>query len=323
MILVTGASGLVGTHLIQQLSGAEVPIRALYHTQIPLLFRETKVHNIEWKQVDILDFSQLEQAFEGITQVYHCAAMVSYDPREKEQMMQINVEGTANVVNISLAMGIQKLLYVSSIATLGKETNKAWITEKADWVEGNENSNYAISKYQAEMEVWRGIAEGLPAIIIHPSIILGEGNWEKSSSHLFKIVYDEFSFYTQGSTAWVDVQDVVKAMIVLMHSDIQAENFIVSGGNHTYLEVFTWMANAMQKKPPFRKANHWMTECVWRLSYLKSILTGSKASITKETARAAQQFHYFDNSKLLKALPGFSYTPIEETIIRVGRTIML
>lgn len=320
MILVTGGSGLVGQHLLEALLKTGEKIRATYRNEIPSFFTNISTNSIDWFECDLLDIPSLEPAFENITHVYHCAAMVSYDPRKKDEMLLVNIEGTANIVNLCLDKNIEKLCHVSSISTLSDGANNELISEKNDWEDHPENSNYSISKQGAEMEVWRGIAEGLSAVIINPGIILGEGNILKSSSNLFKIVRDEFLYYTQGITAWVDVKDVVNVMILLMNSQIQNERFIVSAGNYSYHDIFTLMAKALHKKPPHKLASPWMTELVWRISYLKSLITGTVATITKETARSSQKKRRFDQSKLLRALGDFQYTKIEETIERVSKS---
>jgi nucleoside-diphosphate-sugar epimerase len=322
MILVTGASGLVGLHLIKQLSEENIPIRALYYSCIPKLLDNTIEKNIEWFQCDVLDIISLEKAFTSITQVYHCAAMVSYDQRLHEKMKEVNIEGTANVVNFSIEKNIKKLIHVSSIAAIGKEEDDSLITEKTEWIKNGYTSTYSESKFYSEMEVFRGIGEGLNAAILNPAIILGEGNWDRSSSNLFKIVHDEFPYFTNGKTAWVDVKDVVKAMILLMHSEVNNERYILSAGNFSFKEIFTMMALSMNKKPPYRFAAKWMTALVWRLAFVKSILTGKVATITKETAHSAQQISNYDNSKFLKQFPNFSFEKIELTIDRIGKNFI-
>jgi dihydroflavonol-4-reductase len=319
MILITGASGLLGLHLLHQLSLGDKKIRAIFNTQKLKLLPATDETMVEWMQADVLDLPALEKAFEGVTTVYHCAAMVSYDKRLRQTMMDINVEGTANVVNVCLAKNIKKLVHVSSIASIGKTGNDTLIHEQIEFNVNEVNSNYAKSKFESEMEVWRGIAEGLSAVIVNPAIILGEGDWQKSSSNLFKIVHDEFPYFTNGITAWVDAKDVAKAMILLMHSEIESERFILSCGNYSFKEVFTLMANAMNKKPPTRYASSWMTNIVWRLAYTKSILTGKVATITSESVSGAHQKSYFSNAKFLNAFPNYKFELIQHTIERVGQ----
>lgn len=322
-ILVTGGSGLVGQHLLEALcASSECRIRAIYRKHKPQFYTKIQDDRIEWVECDILDMPSLEQVVEGVSYVYHCAAIVSYDERMKDEMMEINIEGTANIVNLCLDKNVEKLCYVSSIATLGEAPAGNLTSEKDDWEPIANNSNYAVSKQGAEMEVWRGVAEGLNVVIVNPSVILGEGDLSKSSTNLFKIVYDEFPFYTHGATAWVDVKDLVQAMIALMKSEIKNERFIVSAENQSFKDVFTMMANALNKRPPSKPANKWMTELAWRFYYLKSILTGKTATITKETAYSAQYVKRYDNSKLLKALPAFKYTELNKSIERIGEFVV-
>ena len=319
MILVTGASGLVGLHLIKYLSQNNEKVRALYHTHLPNTLANTNEENIEWQCCDILDIVTLEAMFVGVLQVYHCSGIVSYDPRLTDYMMEVNETGTEYIVNFCLEKNVQKLVFVSSIAALGKDTNEQnMISEKSEWSIVEQNvSKYAMSKHKAEMQVWRGIAEGLHAVIVNPAVILGEGDVRKSSTNLFEIVHDEFKYFTKGSTAWVDVQDVVKAMYMLMQSDVQNERFVLSAGNYSYKEIFTKMARSMGVKPPSVFATKGMTELVWRWSYIKSKLTGKVATITKETARNAHEINHFDNSKFLMFFPEFTYQNIYKTIERV------
>lgn len=322
MILVTGASGFLGLHLLQALQRQQVPVRALYHSQPPS--NSDSLSNITWQQCDLLDVMEVEKAMKNIRIVFHCAAIVSFDPRKKNKMIEQNVAITANVVNAALNEQVDRFLHVSSIAALGRSYpekengSKLLINEENPWVSGQGNSAYAESKYLSELEVWRGIAEGLSGVIINPSVILGEGNWDKGSAHLMKIVDQEFPWYTDGINGWVDVQDVVNVLLLLQQSAITESRFIISAGNYPYKEIFRLMAEAIDKKPPHRKANKWMTELVWRMELLKSRLSGKEAVISKETARTAQTKCYYENDKILKAFPHFQFTPIEDTIARMG-----
>ena len=245
---------------------------------------------------------------------YITAAKVSFNPKEKKELFKTNVEGTANIVNACINSGIKKLLYISSVAALGKLKKNVTINESMQWSQELNNSVYGESKYLAEMEIWRGIAEGLNAIIINPSIILGAGNLNEGSSEIFKTVYNEFPYYSEGITGFVDVQDVVSIMIQLMNSDISSERFIVSAENVSYKNLFDMIAGCFNKKPPHKKVSHFMAAAVWRLEAIKSIFTGKVPFITKETACTALAKVNFDNSKLLKALPSFSYTNIKSTV---------
>jgi dihydroflavonol-4-reductase len=321
MILVTGASGFVGQHLVKMLSTKQQPVRALYNsTQPPQALQH--LSNISWMQCDLLDIYDVEEAMKGITDVYHCAGIVSFNAKDKEQVLHFNVESTANIVNEALEQGIRKMVFVSSVAALSRSEEKKEITEEEQWEESKYNSVYGLSKYLAETEVWRGVAEGLNAVIINPSTILGEGDWDKGSARLIKVVYNEFPFYTSGISGWVDVQDVVKIMYQLMQSDISEERFIINEGNHAFREVFNIMAKAMHRKPPHIAASKFMTGLVWRWNVLRNVLFGKQITVTKETAAIASKQSFYNNSKLQAALPSFTYTPLEETITRMAKAYM-
>lgn len=318
MVLVTGGSGFLGQHLVRRLVLENVPVRALYHNNAPdesLL----QLPNVSWMQCDLLDIFEVEEAFENITEVYHCAAKVSFEAADKYLIQKVNTDSTANVVNAALEADVRKLVFVSSIATLGRGNLEKPLTESDFWEESKNNTAYARSKYLSEMEVWRAMAEGLNAVIINPSIILGAGKWDEGSARLMKVADNEFPFYTEGINGWVDVKDVVEAMVLLMKSDISEERFILSEGNHSYKEIFTLMADGLGKKPPHIKAPTWATGLLWRWNAFRKIFTGKSATVTKETTRTAQMKCFYNNEKLLSALPDFKYTPIEETIRDMGK----
>ncbi len=319
MILVTGASGFLGQHLLQALAQQPLPVVALYNSRKP---QEDRRPGISWKQCDLLDVFAVEEVMQGVTKVYHCAAIVSFDARKKDQMIQGNVAATANVVNAALEAGVEKLVHVSSIAALGRTAEAAaagaLITEDTHWEENKSNSAYAESKFQSEMEVWRAMAEGLNAAIVNPAIILGEGDWNAGSANLMQIVYNEFPWYTEGVNAWVDVKDVVAAMLAIMNSDISDERYIISAGNFAYREVFTEMARALNRRPPHKRASAWMTEIVWRMEVLKSRIAAKQVTISKESARTAQTKCYYSNEKLLRHFPAFRYQDLKNTVSRMA-----
>lgn len=309
-ILVTGGSGLVGNELIKQLLSAGYKVRAIYHTT-PINLSHP---DLEIVKCDILDVITLEEILQSVSNVYHCAAIVSYNPKDKRKILKINVEGTANIVNACLGAKIEKLVYVSSVAALGRIRDEEMITEKMNWSEETSNSTYGKSKYFAEMEVWRGIAEGLKAVIVNPSLIIGGENWEHSSSAIFKKAYEEFKWYTEGVSGFVDVRDVARAIILLMNSDITSERFILNAENVSYHEIFSSIAKCFKKKPPYKKVTPFLAEMIWRIEKIKSAFTGLTPLLTRETVRTAQAKVYFDNSKILEALPGFEFTKIKDAI---------
>jgi nucleoside-diphosphate-sugar epimerase len=269
---------------------------------------------MEWVYGDVLDVISLDDAMEGITEVYHCAASVSFHPKRLSEMHRINVDGTANVVNACLRHQVRKLVHVSSVSALGRKRDGQTITEQAKWDEASNGSAYGRTKYAAEMEVQRGIGEGLNAVMVNPSIILGVGDWHKGSSAMFRNAFNEFPWYTDGGTGLVDARDVVEVMIRLMKSDISGERFIVSAENWPYRKVFTEMAKGLGKRPPHLHARPWMGELVWRWEALKSRFTGEDPLLTRETADTARVQVSYDHKRLLEALPGFRFRSLSESI---------
>lgn len=310
MILVTGGSGLLGSELINQLTNKGYNIRATVNSAT---LKNIDVSKVETVEVDILDVVRLEDAMQGVTEVYHCAGFVSYAPGDYKKLYKINVEGTANVVNAALSANVKKLVHVSSVASLEKTSSK-FITEEMTFKEMHFESNYAKTKYLGEMEVWRAMAEGLNAAIVNPSIILGNGNWNEGSTAIFKALYNEFPWYTEGVAGFVDVKDVAKAMILLMQSNVADERFILSAVNDSFKNVFSLIAKEFNKKVPDKKTTPFLANIVWRLEWMRSKLTNKKPLITRETARSAFKESFYDNNRFLKCFPEFSYTSFDETI---------
>ncbi len=310
---ITGASGLLGSYLIRQLISESQQVVALYRNGKGNLTKE-EADKVEWVRGDIFDVCLLQDVMNDCRRVYHCAGLVSFSPGRAGDLMKINLEGTANVVNAALETGIEKFVHVSSVAALGRKRNNQVVTENMRWDDQSNPSVYGKTKYLAELEVWRAVAEGLNAVIVNPVIILGKGNWETGSSATFRNAYNEFPWYTEGVSGFVDAYDVANAMVQLMESEIVAERFILSAENWTYRDLFTTMANGFGKRPPHRKVEPWMASLVWRIERVKGILTGKEPLLTRETAETAQQKVNFDNSKILNALQGFRFRPLAETI---------
>ena len=309
--LVTGASGLVGKELVYQLLQQGKKVKALYNNNI---IKDLSHENLILVKCDLLDVFQIEAVMEDVEYVYHCAGLVSYIPKQRKKLYQINVDATANVVNAAIEQKIKKMVHVSSVATLGKNSLSPIITEENNWEEEISGSVYSRSKYWGELEVWRGIAEGLNAVIVNPSIILGPGNWDEGSTAIFKNVYNEFKWYSEGISGFVDVRDVAKAITMLMDADITAEKFIISAENETYKNIFFKIADAFNKKRPERKVTKSLAAIVWRIEKLKSLISKKNPLITKETAASAFAEVKYDNSKLLLYLPDFNYHRIEDTV---------
>ncbi len=324
MVLVTGGTGFLGAHLLYHLLNEGEDVRALKRSEAQLdvtkvVFSyyhpnpETLLDKIEWVEGDLLDIFSLENAMDGIEEVYHCAAHVSFLPADKDIMMKTNITGTANLVNIALEKKIKKFCHVSSIAAIGRADNDKPINEEVVWKTSKKNSNYAKSKYGAEKEVWRGIEEGLNAVIVNPSVILGPGDLQSGGGKLIRMVRKGFGFYTEGVNGYVDVRDVVKAMYLLMKSDITNERFIVSSENVSYKDIISTIAEYVSKRPPRFKATPLMSEIVWRLVKLQSMITGKKPFITKETAETARNKYYYTSKKLVDALD-FEFISVNDSL---------
>lgn len=323
MILVTGGTGLVGAHLLLNLAERETQIRSIYRKKSGIektknLFqRYQKDHlfsKIEWIQSDIIDVPSLEIAFKNVEYVYHCAACISFDPNDEEKLRKINIEGTANIVNFCLAYAIKKLCHVSSIAALGDViSNKTTINEEAEWNPEVLHSDYAISKYGAEMEIWRGQQEGLNAVIVNPGVIFGAGFWNQGSGLFFSSIKKGIPFYTNGTTGYVGVTDVVKIMIELMKSDIAGERFAIVSDNVTFKEIIFTIAENLKATKPIREAKPWMTSMAWRLDWIKSTFFGTKRKMSKYSAHSLHSTDIISNEKIKNAL-NFEFQSIDSVI---------
>lgn len=314
-ILITGGTGFLGSYIIAELVRKNYQVRAIRRgNKLPLHTDPAILQKVEWVEGDILDVMSLEDAMQGVDTVIHSAAIVSFAAADKQQMMQVNVDGTANVVNMALEAGISRLVYISSVAAVGRDAAGGSVDESRKWQESSTSTQYAISKHKAEMEVWRAIGEGLNGVILNPSTILGFGDWQSGSSALFRNVYNGFPWYSPGLNGFVDVEDVARATVLLMESEISEERFIVNGDNWTFKRLFETMADHLQKKRPTKETTHFLASIAWRMEKIKSMLTGRKPVLTRESARVAFSKTRFDSHKLLEALPGFNYTPLDETI---------
>jgi nucleoside-diphosphate-sugar epimerase len=263
---------------------------------------------------DMTDIFSLEEAMEGVTGVYHCAALMSFEAKDHRRMLQINSSGTANVVNAALQKGVGRLCHVSSIAALGRpEKNSDIINESLLWKSSRNNSVYSVSKYESEREVWRGIAEGLEAVIVNPSIILGFTGIDNGSAKLFSTAWKGLRFYPVGVNGFVDVRDVASAMVLLMEGGIRNERFILNADNIPYKRLFELMAAAFGKPGPKYRVGSVPASFAWRAERLRSWITRNPPLLTRETARTSSNRHYYSSEKIQKTT-GFQFRPIEETI---------
>jgi nucleoside-diphosphate-sugar epimerase len=281
---------------------------------LPFYIPQQIFDKVEWVEGDILDVVSLDDAMEGIDTVIHAAAIVSFTKKGRKQMYQVNVEGTANVVNIALEKNVKRFVYISSVAALGRTANGGHVNEERKWEDSKMNTHYAKSKYKAELEVWRGSGEGLDTVILNPATILGYGDWNNSSCAIFKSVYNEFDWYSPGINGFVDVDDVARATVLLMESKYTEQRYIVSGDNWYFKKLLETMAESFGKKKPGKQTTSFLIGLAWRMEKLKSFFTGNKPLLTKESARVAHSKTHFENDKILAALEGFSFTPLQESI---------
>ncbi len=314
-VLVTGGTGFLGAYIIKELVEKGYAVRAIRRGGgLPAFIPPGVLQQVDWVTCNVLDTLGLEEALEDVDAVVHAAAKVSFQDRDRHELFATNVEGTANIVNMALTQNVKRFVHISSVASLGRTNQGETVTEKKSWEESKYNTSYAISKFRGEVEVWRGIGEGLPALIVNPSTILGYGDWNSSSCALFRNAFREFPWYTEGVNGFVDVTDAARAIVSLLESDTTGERYILNGDNWTFRRLFETMATGFGKKPPSRLATPVLAAAAWRMEKLKSLFSGQPSLLTRESARVAQSSTYFDNGKLLRQLPGFQFTPLEESI---------
>ena len=328
MILVTGGTGLVGSHLLYDLLLQGHQVKALVRStankqNILSVFRfytntpEHLYNKIQWVEGDVTDIYSLSEAFDQVDYVYHTAACVSFNPKDKRKIYETNQYGTANIVNLCLEKSVKKLCFVSSIASLGITDDGSPIHENVLWKPTKNSSDYSVSKFKSEMEVWRGIAEGLTAVIVNPSVILGPGNWNSGSSSFFPTIARGFKYYTNGTNGYVDVRDVSKSMITLMESEISGERFLITSSNLSYKELFTNIAEALGVTPPQIYAHPKLSSLACKLETIRAKLFFSQPKITKNTVRSSHKKLLYSNQKILTAT-GIEFRSIESSIKEIA-----
>lgn len=325
MILVTGATGLIGSHLVARLLTTGIdPIRIIVRNKNRISGLEkvlgyyssdpgSLLRKVEVAEGDLLDDDAVAAALQGVTRVYHCAAMVSFDGKDRNRVIEGNILITANVVNGCLAHGIRKLVHVSSTSAVGFTLDGSEITEEVLWEPGKYQSAYSIGKFESEREVWRGEAEGLQVAVVNPAMVLGPGNWGESSTALIDKVFKGLKFYTLGVNAWVDVRDVAEVMHRLMDGEYQGEKYLLIGGNASFRWFFTEVAQALGRPAPKLRARRWMGEVIWRIEWLRVKLFGGVPLVTRETARSAMARNVYSAGKVEEHL-GVRFRPLKETI---------
>ncbi len=330
MILVTGGTGLVGSHLLLDLTKSGKKVRAIYRSEKKLsevkkvfsYYVSSKdaamlFDSIDWIQADILEIPSLNKAFKNVDFVYHCAAIVSFDAENARKLRTTNIEGTANIVNSCIAFKIKKLCHISSIATMDLALGDEYISEKFTWHPEKAHSDYAISKYGAEIEVWRGTQEGLSAVIINPGVIIGPGFWLSGSGQLFTKVFEGLKFHFPKTTGFIGVQDVSKASVLLMDSSIENEQFIVVSENLSFKTILEWVAESLQKKAPNTPLKPWMVFIGWLFQSIAHILWGAKKQLSSNDYKSLFEHSFYNNEKIKEHI-AFSFTPLKSVIMETG-----
>ena len=324
MILVTGGTGLVGSHLLYHLLLENDTVKAIHQKTSDLnavknVFSyysadfENIYNRIIWVEADLSDIPNLENAFQGVRNVYHCAALVSLNPADYKKMRKVNIDGTTNIVNLCISKAVEKLCFVSSIAAVEKNTTDLPTDESENWNNSIPKSGYSITKYGAEMEVWRASQEGVDVVIVNPGVILGSGFWQKGTGKMFSQAQKGLKFYTEGVNGFVGVKDVVQIMIKLMASNIINERFILVSQNLSFKDVFFQIADALNKKRPIFKVTPFLSQIAWRLDVLKSKFTGKAPLMNKETAKTILSKEYYTSQKIQSAL-NYEFEIIDKTI---------
>jgi dihydroflavonol-4-reductase len=332
MILVTGATGLLGSHVVCDLLAHGYAVRALYRSEerkevVRRLLQyyvpekaEAFYASIDWFQGDILDLIDLEDAMEGCEKVVHCAALVSFHRRDFWHLFAQNRKGTANVVNTALHVGIKQLVYVSSTAAIGSDSkhHDSIRRESNHWNANEKVSGYSLSKYSAEKEVWRGIEEGLPSAIVNPSLLFGPGNWDESSLKILRTLQNGLRYYTPGGNAFVDVRDVAYIIRRLLEENVSGERYLVTGQSMSFKDFFGKVCAQLNVKAPSVEAGPFLTGFAWRLAGIWARFARKRPTITKESAGSSHKTTVYSNEKVLKRFPEFEFRSLEDTI---GNTI--
>lgn len=320
-ILVTGGTGFLGSYIIKELIEHGYSVRAIRRLSsvLPHYISKDILDKVEWVEGDILDIVSLEEAMEGIDTVIHAAATVSFSKKDRAKMYQVNVDGTINVINIALEKNITRFVYISSIAALGRTVTGSFVDEEKKWENSKANTHYGKSKYKAELEVWRGMGEGLNAVILNPGTILGYGDWNTTSNTLFKRVYNGFKWYTSGINGFVGVKDVAKATRIAMESPIHGERFVLVSENWPFRKLQDTIAEGLHRPKPTKEASPSLLNIAWRIEAVKSFFTGKHPLLTKETARIGVSQTQFKNDKFLKTFVDFQFTPLDKTISEACR----
>ncbi|MBK5279840.1 MAG: NAD-dependent epimerase/dehydratase family protein [Bacteroidia bacterium] len=313
MIAITGATGLLGGFIASRFISAGEKVVGLTRKRITVDDSHEQPENITWREVNLLDPISISESLKDVHTVIHSAALVSFNPRKTKEIFETNTEGTKNIVDACLAVGVKKLIHISSVSALGRQKGIYRINEESHWTNKTLTSDYALSKYQAEVEVYRGHEEGLEVSIVNPSVILAPSDWSSSSSQLFKYIWNENSFYTDGFLNYVDARDVANMVYVLSKSNFNGERFIASTNLISFKNIFDEIAKRFNKKPPSIRINTPFSEVLAFLENIRCTLTNQEPVITKHTVQMAAEPFYYDNKKAVEKL-NLSFHTLAETL---------
>ncbi|MDA1029346.1 MAG: NAD-dependent epimerase/dehydratase family protein [Bacteroidetes bacterium] len=322
-VFVTGATGFLGAVLCRQLLEQGYDVCAIRRATSTTLLGDTAAAKIRWVVGDVFDDEALLSGMKGADAVFHCAAYLGFEgTRSKDQIMQVNVQGTAEVVNAALESGISRLVHVSSIAALGRsEDQMGEKDESTEWNRSKLNTAYAVSKHLAEMEVQRGVAEGLDAVIVNPSLIMGPGKPGENTMQIAeRLKARTLKFLPTGGTNVVDVEDVAAGMIRALELGKCGERYILSGHNMTWADILGTLSSALQVQPPARRVGKKTFIFLSGVLETVGLLTRTKPLLTRETARVASSLSYYNNSKAVTDL-GCTFRPFDETAARIAAVL--
>lgn len=314
MIFVTGATGFLGSKLCELLIDKGYAIKASKREN-SIIPEKLKKYNsqIEWVNIDLLDYEDVYDAISNCKAIFHCAATVSFNPKHKQELWTSNVHITANLVNVALEFKDLYFMHVSSIAAIGNSKNDELIDENCRWIYTKNSSDYSVTKFEAEREVWRGITEGLKACIVNPSIILGYDELGRGSMKMVNMIKSGLKYYTTGTVGFVDVQDVANCMILLYEKKIIDERFILNSENLSYKQIFEIIAKALNVKAPNIAVGKSMLKLMAYAFKLLSIFTGKSPKISLSTANTAYKKQEYSNKKISNLI-GYEFMPVTKSI---------
>lgn len=331
MNFVTGGTGLVGSHILLELAKSGKKITALKRqssdlSQVQDLFKRNQLleqfNTINWVDCGLHGVNQLIEVMQGAEFIYHCAALVSFNSNDRLELISTNIEGTSNMIDAALVAQPKKFVYISSTAAIGKQPKSKVITEDLDWHPDNKNGQYSFSKHHAELEVWRGVEEGLNTVILNPAVILGPGKWNLSSTRIFTTVYNGLKFYTKGANAFVDVRDVASLAVKLAKSDVSNDRFLIFSENLSFRKVMGLIAKGLNKPEPKFLATPFMGYLAGLFSEIWAVIGGIQPLITRDSSKSANTVQVFSNKKILEATK-HTFIPIEKSIADTCKVFLI